>query len=116
MLRSGELCVCQITEVLKLAQSTVSTHLRELKRAGLVTERKHGRWVYFGLSSYSETRAWIDAAFATLEGDPRLEEDEILAREIRGLPVEEVCRVGYEKARARVACGRDEGSGGGTCR
>ncbi len=34
MLRSGELCVCQITEVLKLASSTVSLHLKELKRSG----------------------------------------------------------------------------------
>ncbi len=47
MLRSGELCVCQITEVLKLAPSTVSAHLKELKQAGLVSERKDGRWVYF---------------------------------------------------------------------
>ena len=35
MLRSGELCVCQITEILKLAPSTVSAHLKELKQARL---------------------------------------------------------------------------------
>ena len=46
MLRSGELCVCQITEVLGLAPSTVSAHLKELKQAGLITERKDGKWVY----------------------------------------------------------------------
>ena len=38
MLRSGELCLCQITEVLKLAPSTVSAHLKELKRAGLIED------------------------------------------------------------------------------
>jgi ArsR family transcriptional regulator len=50
MLRSGELCLCQITEVLGLAPSTVSLHIKELKRAGLVIERKEGRWVYFSLA------------------------------------------------------------------
>jgi DNA-binding transcriptional ArsR family regulator len=116
MLRSGELCVCQITEVLRLAQSTVSTHLRELKRAGLVTERKHGRWVYFGLSSHGEARAWMDAAFATLAGDPGLEGDRLLVREIRDLPVEDVCRLGFEKARAKADCGKNARTGGGKCR
>ena len=43
--RTGELCVCQITEVLGLATSTVSAHLKELRRAGLTVERKEGRCV-----------------------------------------------------------------------
>ena len=46
-LRQGELCVCQIVELLELAPSTVSEHLRILKEAGLVKGRKKGRWVYY---------------------------------------------------------------------
>ena len=42
MLRTGELCVCQITEVLGLAPSTVSAHLRVLRQVGITTERKFG--------------------------------------------------------------------------
>jgi DNA-binding transcriptional ArsR family regulator len=102
MLRSGELCVCQITEVLKLAPSTVSAHLKELKRAGLVTERKDGKWVYFDLNENENTRSWIEAALSPLATDPQLEADDELVRELRSLPVEDLCRFGYEAARARA--------------
>ena len=101
MLRSGELCVCQVTEVLQLAQSTVSTHLRELKRAGLVVERKQGRWVFFSLSADDpETSPWLDAALRTLESDDQIARDDRTVEEIRGLPVEDVCRHGFEAAKA----------------
>ena len=102
MLRSGELCVCQITAVLGLATSTVSVHLRELRRAGLVRERKDGRWVYFELSDEPETRPWIDTALAAVADDPQLEDDRAKVAELRRLPVENVCRLGYEAARVRA--------------
>ena len=49
-LRGGELCVCQIVELLELAPSTVSQHLALLQQAELVTSRKDGRWVHYRLS------------------------------------------------------------------
>jgi len=98
MLRSGELCACQITEVLKLAPSTVSAHLRDLKLAGVITERKDGKWVIFSLSSDQQTRSWIDAALIPLARDPQLMTDDRLVAELRRLPVEDLCRLGYEKA------------------
>ena len=49
MLQGGDLCVCQMTAVLDLAASTVSSHLSDLRRAGLVTERKSGKWVHYHL-------------------------------------------------------------------
>jgi DNA-binding transcriptional ArsR family regulator len=102
MLRSGELCVCQITEVLKLAPSTVSAHLKELKLAGLVSERKNGRWVYFALIEDESTRAWMAAALSLLAGDPQIEADGRLVGELRQLPVEELCRVGFEAAKEKT--------------
>ena len=54
MLRGGELCLCQMTAVLDLAASTVSAHLGDLKRAGLVEERKDGRWVFHRLADGEE--------------------------------------------------------------
>ena len=48
-LQKGELCVCQIVELLKLSPSTVSKHLSILRSAGLVESRKDGRWVYYHL-------------------------------------------------------------------
>ena len=49
MLQTGELCVCQIIEVLGLAPSTVSKHLSILNTANLVDSRKEGRWAYYRL-------------------------------------------------------------------
>lgn len=102
MLRSGELCVCQITEVLQLATSTVSLHLRELKRCGLIKERKSGRWVYFSLADDPQAAGWIELAVAASASDPRLAEDLRKVEELRRLPVEDVCRLGFEAAKAKV--------------
>ena len=46
----GEICVCHLVEVLKTNQPKVSRHLAYLKRAGLVTDRKDGLWVYYRLA------------------------------------------------------------------
>ena len=99
MLRSGELCVCQITEILKLAPSTVSAHLKELKLAGVVSERKDGRWVYFDLIDDESTMSWAEAALSPLVNDPQIEADDRLVDELRRLPVEDLCRFGYEAAK-----------------
>lgn len=48
-LKNGELCVCQIIELLGLAPSTVSKHMSILKQAGLVESRKEDRWIYYRL-------------------------------------------------------------------
>lgn len=49
LLRRGERCVCDLTEVLETGQSRLSFHLRALKDAGLVKDRRDGRWVYYSL-------------------------------------------------------------------
>jgi ArsR family transcriptional regulator len=49
-LGGGELCVCQIIELLGLAPSTVSKHLSILHQAGLIEARKEGRWMYYRLA------------------------------------------------------------------
>ncbi len=103
MLRLGELCVCQITEVLGLAQSTVSSHLRELRRAGLIIERKKGRWVFFSISGTPEVRPWVEAAVGMLDSDPQIEADGNLVEAIRQLPVEDLCRLGFKAATAKAA-------------
>ena len=49
MLRDGERCVCDLTEALDVGQSLLSFHLKSLKEAGLVNDRRDGRWVYYSL-------------------------------------------------------------------
>lgn len=105
MLRSGELCVCQIVEVLGLAPSTVSVHLRELKRSGVVVDRKLGRWVYVRLAPEGEASQVVDAVLAAVGGDPTIVEDARLVAELRRLPVEDLCRLGLEGARSKAVVG-----------
>jgi ArsR family transcriptional regulator len=47
MLRGGERCVCELQEELDAAQSRLSFHLRVLREAGLVSDRREGRWAYY---------------------------------------------------------------------
>ena len=51
LLRGGERCVCELTDELELGQSLLSFHLKTLKDAGLVTDRREGRWAYYALNA-----------------------------------------------------------------
>jgi ArsR family transcriptional regulator len=48
-LRAGEQCVCVLAERFETGQSRLSFHMKTLKDAGLVTDRRHGRWIYYAL-------------------------------------------------------------------
>jgi ArsR family transcriptional regulator, arsenate/arsenite/antimonite-responsive transcriptional repressor len=50
LLRDGERCVCELTAALDAAQPRLSFHLRVLKDAGLVSDRREGRWAYYTLT------------------------------------------------------------------
>lgn len=50
LLTEGELCVCDIQNVLSLPQSTVSRHMSRLKTSGVVQDSRRGKWVYYQLS------------------------------------------------------------------
>ena len=53
MLQDGERCVCELQDELDAAQSRLSFHLKVLKDAGLVLDRRDGRWVYYSLNKES---------------------------------------------------------------
>ena len=50
LLSHGERCVCELQKTIGAAQSRLSFHLRALKVAGLVTDRREGRWVYYAVN------------------------------------------------------------------
>jgi ArsR family transcriptional regulator len=50
LLTNGERCVCELTDALDAAQSRLSFHLKTLREANLVTDRREGRWVYYSLN------------------------------------------------------------------
>jgi ArsR family transcriptional regulator, arsenate/arsenite/antimonite-responsive transcriptional repressor len=51
LLSHRELCVCHIQQILGLSQPTISRHLRLLRLANVVTDRRVGRWVHYRLAS-----------------------------------------------------------------
>lgn len=54
LLARGEVCVCDIHSTLGIPQPTASRHLAYLRRSGLVTDRRKGLWVYYGLSDQAD--------------------------------------------------------------
>jgi ArsR family transcriptional regulator, arsenate/arsenite/antimonite-responsive transcriptional repressor len=82
-LRGGELCVCQIIELLGLAPSTVSKHMSVLKQAGLVASRKEERWMYYRLPEENDMPSMVRGAVKwALQA---LESDEIVRRDQKAL-------------------------------
>ena len=78
-LRRGELCVCQIIEILKLAPSTVSKHMSILSQAGLVESRKDGRWIHYRLAQKSappEIRDALKWTISALRKSPEIAGDD----------------------------------------
>jgi DNA-binding transcriptional ArsR family regulator len=92
-LRDGELCVCQIIEMLQLAPSTVSKHLAILRSAGLIDSRKKGRWIYYHLPTEPSAVAagairWVRES---LEHDRRVNADDRELKRVRAACLEELC-------------------------
>jgi ArsR family transcriptional regulator len=50
LLEQGELCVCDITAALDMVQPKVSFHLSALKDAGMIKDRKQGKWIHYSLN------------------------------------------------------------------
>ena len=49
-LADKDLCVCELIDILQMQQTTVSHHLKVLKYAGIIEDRKSGQWVYYSLT------------------------------------------------------------------
>jgi ArsR family transcriptional regulator, arsenate/arsenite/antimonite-responsive transcriptional repressor len=94
-LRKGELCVCQVTELLGLAPSTVSKHLSILFQAGLLESRKDGRWIYYRLPG-KEAPAAVRGAIAwvreSLSKDPQVSQDTQHLTTLLKMNPSELCR------------------------
>ena len=100
--------VCQIVELLqRLANSTVSEHLTILKEAGLLTARKDGRWVYYGLSD-NHSDGLVDEALAyllrVLEHDRQVQNDAKRLTTILQIDPGALCR--RQKSAGGKCCGR----------
>ena len=91
----GELCACQIVELLGPATSTVSKHISILHQAGLVEMRKQGRWAFYrlaGADASATVRDAIEWVTRAAKNEPRVKEDCFRVKEILKENPEELCR------------------------
>jgi len=71
-LRHGETCVCQLQAMLAVSQPKISRHLAYLRRAGLVTARREGKWTYYSLKHPAgHRRKILTATLASLPATRR---------------------------------------------
>ena len=83
MLRGGELCVCEIVQVLGVPQPKTSRHLAYLRKSGLVIGRKEGLWMYYKLAAPQNTfhKKLLDCLACCFQEVPELaKEDKRLGR------------------------------------
>lgn len=59
----GELCVCDLTDITGDAQPNISRHLRQLREAGLVLDRRDGLWIHYRINP--ELPAWVNEMLAS---------------------------------------------------
>lgn len=78
LLGEGELCVCHLMRVLEMKQSRISRHMGVLKQAGLVEDRRAGKWVFYRLAgerTSEESRTILRCLSTWLNHDPRIQQD-----------------------------------------
>lgn len=109
LLERGGLCGCQLQAVLGLAPSTVSKHLSVLRLAGLVVDRRDGRWIQYALSTGARN-PHAGPVLALLPGrldrDPAVIADRKRLREVLRIPLSELCALPAAKLQVRLHRGR----------
>lgn len=84
LMGDDEVCVCFFVEVLKTNQPKISRHLAYLKRAGVVSARREGKWIHYRIveppdaraaNIFREVRTWM-------ENDPAMQSDHARLRKI----------------------------------
>ena len=77
LMRDGEVCVCFFAEALGTNNPKISRHLAYLKRAGLVSARRDGKWMHYSLQKPVDSNAGqiLDSLLKTLEADAEMIRD-----------------------------------------
>jgi ArsR family transcriptional regulator len=77
LMAAGEVCVCYFVEILDETQPKISRHLAYLRRAGLVSARREGKWVHYGLLKPSDpaAAAVFETVLEVITNDRRMQRD-----------------------------------------
>ena len=77
LIRKQEICVCFFTEVLDISQPKISRHLAYLRRAGIVSARRDGKWMYYSIVEPEDSHAAqiLHGTLDWLKADERMQKD-----------------------------------------
>ena len=74
---AGDVCVCYFVEILDETQPKISRHLAYLRRAGIVSARRDGKWMHYGLVMPSDAAqaAVLETVLGVIAGDRQMQRD-----------------------------------------
>ena len=77
LMAGREVCVCYFVEILRQSQPKISRHLAYLRKAGIVSARREGKWMHYRISVPADAgvAAILDAALASLRSNPQMQAD-----------------------------------------
>ncbi len=77
LMGDDEVCVCFLVEALGVTQPKISRHLAYLRRAGIVTARREGKWMHYRLEKPQDPHALaiLSAVDASFKSNPRMQVD-----------------------------------------
>lgn len=77
LMRGREICVCYLVQVLNVSQPNISRHLAYLRRAGVVSPRREGKWMHYRLAPPSNQHAAriLETTLDSLSRDPHMKRD-----------------------------------------
>lgn len=89
--RQGELCVCEISQIIGSIQPKISRHLALMRNSGLVSDERRGQWVYYSLNQSLPT--WAKGIMkSTLENLTKVEPYHSDIKRINSLKKENICK------------------------
>lgn len=77
LLGAGEVCVCYFVEILGESQPKVSRHLAYLRRAGVVSARRDGKWIHYSIAKPADAAhaRVLESTLTALERDKQMQRD-----------------------------------------
>ena len=77
LMAGREVCVCYFVEILRQGQPKISRHLAYLRKAGMVSARREGKWMHYRITPPADpaAAAILDATLASLRSDKQMQAD-----------------------------------------
>jgi len=77
LMAEGEICVCFFVDILDQPQPTISRHLAYLRKAGLVADRRDGKWIHYRITPPADPicRQLLDETLSAIAGEELIERD-----------------------------------------